>query len=166
MPVVLRTSAFEAEGFRFLAYQDNYWPCRDKRELKDPEGTLKLAGVISYASPNKTIQKVAVFYDEKAAGDPSDDPDSITMRYKDTQSKFTGQAEDNSPLEFDYWWRKNDPDRKTEGLGSKIYSDIEAKFSFGSDSITIPIKDDRLSLKDAKVGKIYKKLVEISEREF
>jgi len=166
MPIVLRAGAFEPNGFRFLAYRDNYWSCGKDGKFEDPSGQLTLAGVISYATPQKVIQKVALFYDAKAMGDPSDDPESIEMQYQDHVAKFLG-SKGAQPYEFDFWWHKPNTPNKPNEVGDRIYSEINAKLVFGNyDSITIPIDNDRLVIKKAKLGKFFKKLVEIPEKDW
>ena len=157
MPILLRAGAFSPKRFRFLGYQDNYWPCRDRIKLKSPEKGLELAGVITYTSPAKTIQKIAVFY---VNNDPSNDPDSISMEYKGKQIKFMGRKGD-SPHEYDYWWREKSPQLDPIQLGDKIFSDLSVTLEWNGDMVTIPIENDRLLVSKAKTGKRYKKLLEI-----
>ncbi|MGZ3649987.1 MAG: hypothetical protein ACXVB9_05775 [Bdellovibrionota bacterium] len=161
-PVVLRGGAFRPEAFRFIAYHDAYWPCRDRGEMKDPPKKLDFAGVITYASPEKVLQKIAVFY---VNDDPSSDPDSIELSYKTNSAKFTGPKGD-SPHEFQYWWRADNPGLKPDALGTQLFSHVQVKFTWDKDVISLPLENDRLAVDKAKPGARYKKLVEIPEKDW
>ncbi len=159
LPIVLRQDAFNPNGFRFLAYQDNYWPSRDKLTFSD--GNLQLAGVLTYASPLKAIQKVAILLDSKAWGDPSQEPDDIRVMSKNKQWDFqSGQSgKKNATYEVEYWNDKTPP-----RTSKTAFSDLTITLTFDEDSISIPLKEDRLDLSQAQIkAKFYKKVVELPQ---
>jgi hypothetical protein len=157
LPVILRSNAFDPDGFRFVAYHDHYWSSRDKSKFLDPEGKLTLAGILTYASPLKSLQKLAVFYDEEAFGDPSGDPD-IMVSYGDKHWVFKTYGQE-SDYEASYWNR----DAKVPEL---IYSDLIIKLIWGDEIISIPIIHDQFDVNNISVGSKYFKKVIVLPSEY
>ena len=151
-PITLRSDAFNPQGFRFLAYQDNYWPTRDKVNFLDPDGKLTLAGILTYASTLQPIQKLAIFYDAKTYGDPSSDPDRIEVTYGTKKWNFK-ESDSSSDYEVSYWNR--------DAIGSSgIYSGLTVNLYWGDEMVSVPIKDDTFDSSNVMVGKkIFTKVV-------
>jgi len=142
LPIVLRSSAFNPEGFRFIAYLENHWSARDTIKYSLPgKKKFPLAGVLTYASPERVIDKVAIFYDFAAFNDPSQDPEAIVLA--GGRKKETYKHSSERPGEFDYWFR----DKLTEmPLTAKtVYDGISIEIVFSDeDKVKIPIEKDRL----------------------
>jgi hypothetical protein len=152
LPVVLRAGAFDPEMLRFVAYQGNYWPARDKSAFADPEGKLSLAGVVTYASTSRAIQKLAIFVDEKAQGDPPSDPDRIEVVYGGQKWVFDG-ADAKSAEEASYWNR-----------GAKdaaaAFSGLTVNVVWGDEGISFPITNDQVEVARIRAGnKVYLRVV-------
>lgn len=147
-------------GIRLIGYQDNYWPSRDKRAAFDTptiEG-LKLAGILTYASSEKTIQKVGIFYDEKKMMDPSQDPNSIAVVRGKNRFSFPEGSGGFTSLHLPGW----KPNKESDDVPEVAFNDLTLELKFENDRIELPIKKDRIDVKSAKIrGKYYKKVIEL-----
>ena len=117
--------------------------------------------MLTYATPEKVLQKLAVFY---VKDDPSDDPSAIELSYGGAAKSFTQQSP--SPYEFDYWWREKNPGLKPSDGAEKIFDGITVKLHYGKDVLSLPLDGDRLNAAKAKGGKRFKVVKEIPEKDW
>lgn len=159
-PIVLVAGYDEPQVFRFVGYQDNdEYLVRDTIKFADPDGKWTLAGVLTYASPLKAVQKLAIFYDEKSQEQPAkDQSSSISISYKDKEWFSRGRPDLSLNTEVDYWWRgKNGRDPEDR---EKAFDDLLVKLNFAYGSVSIPIVKDRMDISGLKItGSFYKKVI-------
>lgn len=153
LPIVLRADAFDPRMIRYLAYQDNHWPTRDKSSFSDPDGKLTLAGILSYANTTQTIQKIAIFFDQKANDrDPSSNPDRIEVLFGNKKWVF---RHSDAPQDYDVSYWNRDAKEPTA-----IFSGLTVNLVWETETISIPIENDQIDVSKIKAGqKVYKKVV-------
>ncbi|MBS1985746.1 MAG: hypothetical protein JST16_16430 [Bdellovibrionales bacterium] len=157
VPITLHDGPLTPANVRFLGYHDNYWPSRDKRPpILTPAG-LKLAGVLTYASALAPLQQIAFYYDEKAANDPSTDPDHITVSSRDHEWTFSPS---DSGYEASGWKSREMGDFNPKKTFSRL--SIEISFYRQQDIIRIPLEEDRLNVEQATVhGKFVREIAPV-----